>query len=131
MPSSQTVIDFVDMVVAGQFVEAMERFYAEDAWAQENVAPPRVGRSALIENERATLGRYAAVRAELAEPPLISGNRVVLHWLFEFDHPAGPTLRLDELALQQWRGEQLAGERFFYDPRQLAVMQPRAEEPCD
>lgn len=28
----------------------------------------------------------------------------------------GKVRRLDEIALQEWRGEKIARERFFYDP---------------
>lgn len=129
MPRRQTISDFVDLVTGGQFVEAMERFYAEDATVQENCAPPRVGRKALIEHELATLSAFKGIRGRAVDPPLIDGNRVVIHWQFEFDHPVGGTVRLDELADQRWAGERLKSERFFYDPAQLATPLPMEEPP--
>ena len=119
MPSRATVDAFIAEVSAGRFVEAMERYYLPDATAQENNDPPRVGLESMIANERRTLGMFAAVRAHAAGPALVDGDHVAINWRFEFDHPAGVTLRLDEIALQRWRGEKIASERFYYDPRQL------------
>ena len=48
MPSRDTVERFVAMVVSGDHVGAIEAFYAEDASMQENLAPPRVGKAALV-----------------------------------------------------------------------------------
>jgi hypothetical protein len=118
MPSVNTVEKFVDLVTAGHFIEAMEQFYATDATAQENSAPPRVGLPALLEHERATLGRSERIETRCPSPPLIDGDRVIIHWRFVF-HVAGRSTVLEELAYQTWRGEQLVAERFFYDSRQL------------
>ena len=41
MPSRERVQAFVDAVLAGDFVQSIRDFYAEDATAQENLKPPR------------------------------------------------------------------------------------------
>ncbi len=119
MPSREVITKFVEMVEAGQFVVAMERFYAAEAIAQENNESPRVGLPALIEHERKTLATFERIDARSVDAPLIDGDIVVIHWEFAFHHKSGAFLRLDELAWQQWRGDKLVAERFFYDPRQL------------
>ena len=70
----------------------MEEFYAADASAQENNEPPRMGLSALLDHERATLQRFKRIEARCAGPIL---------------------------ARQTWRGDKLASERFYYDPGQM------------
>ena len=119
MPSREHDDAFVRMVEAGEYVEAMEAYYAADATAQENNEPPRVGLPALIAHERKTLATAGRAQARCLVPPIIDGDTVVLHWEFVFPSTAGAALRLEELALQTWRGDKLASERFFYDPRQL------------
>lgn len=37
---------------------------------------------------------------------------------FVFTRHDGRSFRMEELALQRWRGERIAEERFFYDPAQ-------------
>ena len=107
------------MVEAGEFVEAMEMYYADDATMQENNEPPRVGLPSLIAHERRVLATAGRSKARCLTPPVIDGNTVVLHWEFVFASPTGATIRLEELAFQTWRGDRLVTERFLYDPRQM------------
>ena len=34
---------------------------------------------------------------------VVEGDHVAIHWVFELTDHAGKTLRIDEVALQQWR----------------------------
>ena len=119
MPSREHVESFVKVVEAGEFVEAMEAYYADDATMQENNEPPRAGLPALIAHERKTLATAGRAQARCLTPPIIDGDTVVLHWEFVFPSSAGTKVRLEELAFQTWRGNKLASERFFYDSRQM------------
>ena len=94
MPSRERVVALFAMVEQGRFVEAIEDFYTEDATMQENGEPPRGGRDRL------------------------DGDQAVIRWTFVFTRHDGRSLRMEELALQRWRGDRIAEERFFYDPEQ-------------
>jgi ketosteroid isomerase-like protein len=119
MPTRKRVQDFIARVESGAFVQAIEEFYHPDASMQENTAPPRVGRDTLVAYEKAVLARYPNTRVLPAKDALIDGDRVVIHWVFVLPDAAGSVLRPDELALQDWNGERIAREQFFYDPAQL------------
>ena len=116
MPSRQTVERFIALVEANEHVRSIEEFYAEDASMQENLAPPRVGRDALVAHEKAALARVAGVHTHKVKTFLVDGDDVAIHWIFDFTLPDGTTRRFDEMALQTWRGDRIAVERFFYDP---------------
>jgi ketosteroid isomerase-like protein len=47
---------------------------------------------------------------------VVEGDRVAIHWIFELTDKSGQVLRVDEVALQEWRGDKIFRERFFYDP---------------
>ena len=47
------------------------------------------------------------------------GDRVAIHWNFELTDKDGKTRRFDEVALQEWRGDRIFRERFFYDPTKV------------
>jgi ketosteroid isomerase-like protein len=119
MPAPATLEAFVATVEAGRFVEAIERFYADEATMQENHRPPRVGKAALIANERKVIEGTRSVKARCLRPVFVNGDQVVVRWLFEFEDRLGVIARIDELALQRWRGERIVQERFFYDPAQM------------
>ena len=119
MPDRERVLAFIRMVEAGGYVEALREFYAEDASMQENGEPPRVGRDRLVEHEWRMLSAHKEARTLPVEAFLVDGDRVVIHWVFEFTRRDGTSFRMDELAHQRWRGDRIVEERFYYDPAQL------------
>jgi hypothetical protein len=119
MPDAKTVDALIETVEKGDFLGAIERFYAEDASMQENQSEPRRGRATLLEHERKLLASMKAVRGRCVGPLLRDGDSVVIPWAFEFEGRDGKVVRMEELAQQTWRGEQILRERFFYDPAQL------------
>jgi ketosteroid isomerase-like protein len=119
MPDRKTVDAFIAQVVAGDHVGAINDWYHEDAWMQENQAPPRAGgRASLMAQEAATLDRAESVETELLGGPLIDGDHVAIRWRFSFEFKGGKTMRQEEIAWQTWRGDKIAEETFFYDPGQ-------------
>ena len=119
MPSRELVEAFIARVVSGAHAEAIEEFYHEDASMQENLSPPRVGRDKLVAGERATLGRHKRVHTHPVDAFFIDGDRVVVHWVFEFTRMDDTVMRIEELAFQVWRGDRIQTERFYYDPAQM------------
>jgi ketosteroid isomerase-like protein len=115
MPSRARLDEFIAVVESGDHAGAVERYYTEDASMQENAAPPRVGRDVLVAHERAVLARMSHVFSK-AITSVAEGDRVAIHWNFELTEKSGKVHRFDEIALQEWRGDRIVRERFFYDP---------------
>jgi predicted SnoaL-like aldol condensation-catalyzing enzyme len=115
MPSRERLDEFIAVVEAGDHAGAIERYYTEDSSMQENAGPPRVGRDVLVAHERAVLARMSHVYSK-AVSSIVEGDRVAIHWIFELTDKSGKVLRIDEVALQEWRGDKIFRERFFYDP---------------
>jgi ketosteroid isomerase-like protein len=118
MPSQQTLDAFTELVLSNQHDEAIATFYTPDSTMQENLDPPRKGRDANVARERAVMARATKIHSALDGPVFVSGDRVVFHWIFRFDFADGTSITMDELAYQRWDGEQIAEERFYYDPAQ-------------
>ncbi|HEY1978958.1 MAG TPA: nuclear transport factor 2 family protein [Xanthobacteraceae bacterium] len=118
MPSPKTLNDFVALVVSGKHDEALERFYTEDATMQDNLGEVRKGRDILIARERSFMSRFTEIRTTCVKPVFVSGDFVVIHWIFEFVRPDGSVMRIEELAHQRWQQEKIAEERFYFDPSQ-------------
>jgi hypothetical protein len=119
MPTPETLERFIARVESNAHAEAIAEFYAVDGRIVENQAAPRVGRDALIANERKVLARARSVRSTCVRPVFVSGDVAVIRWIFEFDWLDGSTTRMEELAYQRWNGERIVEEQFFYDPAQL------------
>jgi ketosteroid isomerase-like protein len=118
MPTRARLDEFIAVVVSNDHAGAIERYYTDDASMQENAAPPRVGRDTLVAHERAVLERMAKV-VSICVSSTVEGDRVAIHWNFEMTDKAGKVRRFDEVALQEWRGDKIYRERFFYDPTKI------------
>ena len=120
MPTPETLERFLARVEENAHAEAIEEFYTDDASMQENQKPPRVGRDNLVARERKILAKARSVTSQCIRPVFVSGDRVVVRWVFTFEWPDDTTTRMEELAYQRWEGERIAEETFFYDPSQTA-----------
>jgi len=124
MPSRERVQELITAVVTGDHAEAIARFYTEDATMQENAAEPRRGRANLVDRERKVTEKVARIVTHPPDLVVIDGDRVAIHWVFEFTHADGRTRTVDEVALQVWDGDKIARERFFYDSPSAAWRDP-------
>jgi hypothetical protein len=115
MPSRERLDEFIAVVEAGDHGGAIERYYTEDSSMQENAAPPRVGRDLLVAHERGVLARMSHVYSK-AISSVVEGKNVAIHWIFELTDKSGKVQGIDEVSLQEWRGDKIFRERFFYDP---------------
>jgi ketosteroid isomerase-like protein len=114
MPTRTRLDEFIAVVESGDHAGAIERYYTEDSSMQENAAPPRVGRDGLVAHERAVLARMSHVYSK-AISSVVEGDHVAIHWNFELTDKSGKVRRIDEVALQEWRGDKIFRERFFYN----------------
>ena len=118
MPSPDTLQRFIARVEQNAHAEAIEAFYAPQASMRENFDPPRVGRDHLVANERKVLARARSVQSQCVPPVFVSGEHVVIRWIFDFEWFDGSRTHMEELAYQRWEGERIVEEQFFYDPAQ-------------
>ena len=115
MPTRARLDEFIAAVESNDPAGAIERYYTDDASMQENASPPRVGRDVLIAHERAFLATLTQVSSR-AVTSVVEGDHVAIRWVFDFVFKSGKIRRADEVALQEWRGDRIFRERFFYDP---------------
>ena len=120
MRSLEVLERFIARVESNAHDVAIEEYYTPGASMQENEQPPRRGRDELVARERKVLARAKSVKSKCVRPVFVSGDNVVIRWVFEFEGHDGTRTRMDELACQRWEGDRVAEEKFFYDPRQLA-----------
>ena len=115
MPDRHRVEAFIAAVVSGDHVGAIADFYHEDASMQENLQTPRRGRTLLMEHEAKALQRLKRMHTHPAPTYLLDGDSVAINWTFDATSADGVTRRLQEVALQRWRGDRIIEEQFFYD----------------
>lgn len=119
MPSRARVDELIAYVQRGAILDALREFYADDVVMQENVNPPTVGLAANLGREGAFVASIAEVHECRAPSVVLEGDRVVIHWIFEYTGTDGGRYRFDQLSHQTWRGDRIVAERFFYDAAAL------------
>ncbi len=97
MPSRARLDEFIAVVESGDHAGAIER----------------------VAHERAALERMSQVHSK-AVSSMVEGDRVAIHWNFELTEKSGKVRRFDEIAWQEWRGDRIFRERFFYDPTKIS-----------
>lgn len=117
MPDRERVLQLIQMVERGRYVEAIEQFYTDDATMQENFGVIRQGRETLVAHERKAMASVKEIRTLPGSTFTLDDDRVVVHWRFDIEGKDGGIRRLDELAHQRWVGDRIAEERFYYDPK--------------
>ena len=100
MPKAEPLERFIALVERNAHVEAIEEFYTVDASMQENQSAPRVGRDANVANERRVLAMMKTVTSTCVRPVFVSGDKVVIRWIFRFERLDGTVTRMEELAYQ-------------------------------
>ena len=126
MPTTETLERFIARVEQNAHAEACEEFYAENSSMQENQFTPRVGRDLHVANERKVFARAKSVTSKCIRPVFVSGDTVVIRWVFHFEWIDGSVTHMEELAYQRWEGGRIAEETFFYDPAQRVPKKPQA-----
>ncbi|MFT3700106.1 MAG: nuclear transport factor 2 family protein [Kofleriaceae bacterium] len=120
MPSKQRVDAFIAMVLTNKHDDAIAAFYAEDASIEEPGMPPRQGLATLVAGEKAVLASVASVVTHPPDFVAIDGDRVAIHWTFDFVNKEGKRRHVTEVAIQEWREDKILRERFFYDKASAA-----------
>jgi len=123
MPKLKTIEEFIAMVESNEHDKAIEKFYTVDASMQENQAEPRVGRDLLVSNEKNTLQKVKSLVSKCIRPYFVNDDEVVIQWYFRFEWKNGSISEIEEITRQNWEGELIKSEQFFYDPRQFAGIQ--------
>ena len=119
MPTQKTLEEFIKAVEQGPTDLAMEQFYAYNASIQENEDEPRFGKAKLLEHERKMLGKTQKLKVKCIRPYFMEGDKVIIRWQFRMEWKNHTVSELDELVYQEWEGEKIKREKFFYDPKQL------------
>ena len=123
MPKPETIEEFIAIVESNAHDKAIEKFYTSDASMQENQAEPRVGRDLLVANEKNTLQKVKSLVSKCIRPYFVNDDEVVIQWYFRFEWKNGSISEIEEITRQNWEGELIKSEQFFYDPKQFAGIQ--------
>lgn len=113
----EAVVEFERLMTQGKTVEAIERYYAEDAIVFENRSLARAGRASCAQWEREQVRRHAQppvirVRARALDP---STNTAFFELTVRWIEGNQRVMRLEEVLVQSWERGRIAQERYYYE----------------
>ncbi len=115
-PLASLLQELNGLILAGQTLEAMEQFYADDVTMQENQDAPQVGKAICLAHEKQILARVSALKATLHRQAIDEVNGVVFsEWTYETTSHKGHRFLLTEVSVQQWQNEWIVSETFYYN----------------
>lgn len=118
-PTCARVRSFIARVEQQDYVGAIVHFYHADAHVQDNMGDPRIGRDAIVAHEMESVLRYGRMPVRKVERFAVNGKLVFINWQFEVTLASGRKVLFDEVSMQEWDGDRIRRERFYYDPDQV------------
>jgi hypothetical protein len=116
MTRTQTLdAELNQMILQGQILEAFDRFYGEEVVMQENSGPPTVGKAANRAREVEFLASVAELhQLELGATGASADDTTFGVWIMDATYKGGPRVRMEQVAVRQWKDGKVVSERFFH-----------------
>ena len=102
-------------VLAGQILEAFDRYYADDVVMQENAATPTAGKAANREREIKFLESIEQFHGAQCLGSATAGDTSYSEWVLDVTFKGGVRVKLEQVAVRRWRHGQVVHERFYYN----------------
>ena len=112
--------ELIDFLKDGKFAEGIEHFYAEDASARENSAPPTIGRNTMAANERKFLEKVTAYHGIEVLGTAIhdegGGNGTVFYEaVMRWTQRDAGEVTVQQVVVERWRDGKVQNIRFYGD----------------
>lgn len=111
------VKDIYDMSAQGKMLDAFEKYYHKDVVMVEATGETRKGKDLNRKFETDFLGSLKEFHA-MGVTAITSNEKeattMVESWL-DATYKDGNRVKMEEVAVQKWKGDQIIHERFYYD----------------
>ena len=103
------------LIISGDTIKAMERFYADDIEMQENEDILRKGKSVCINTEKDHLQKVKSLESNLLNQAIDEEKNIVFsEWNFLITYKDNSKFMLTEVSVQHWLDGQITKEKFYY-----------------
>ena len=117
MSYKDQALSLYQMIGEGKLLEAFEKFYHEDVVMIEADGNTREGKDANREYEKQFLGNVQEVHdggVHAVTSDEENGITMVESWM-EVTFKDGNRIKMEEVAVQHWKSDQIIKERFYYN----------------
>ena len=111
----EKVGDLNDMLLQGQQVEALEKFYAPEVEVQENDREPVKGKDKAIEARKAFLAGIKEISCVRPLRVAVGEGTTMVEWQVSYQLNEGTEQQFTQVAVQEWKNGQIVKEKFYFE----------------
>lgn len=101
-------------ILAGDILNAFDKFYANDVVMQENDSEPFIGKEVNRKREQDFVDRVEKFHGAKLLGEAVNGERSYSEWEYDVTFKGGVRTKMQQVASRQWRNGQVIHERFYY-----------------
>ena len=106
----EKVGDLNDMLLQGQQIEALEKFYDPEVEVQENDKEPVRGKNNAIEARKAFLSGVKEISCAKPLKVAVGEGTTMVEWQVSYQLAEGTEQQFTQVAVQEWREGQIVKE---------------------
>ncbi len=108
------LLDLKELLGKGQFIEAMEKYLADDVVLQEANNEPKVGKEVSLQAERELLATVTHFGKYEMKNIAVGGDTSYYEAIMEFTTNDGTQHHFEQVNRTQWRDGKIINERYFH-----------------
>lgn len=108
------LLDLKELLGKGQFIEAMEKYLADDVVLQEANNEPKVGKETALIAEKELLATVTDFGGYEMKNIAVSGDTSYYEAVMEFTTNDGVSHRFEQVNRTVWRDGKIINERYFH-----------------
>lgn len=106
--------DLLGLLKNGQFIEAQEKYLADDASLVEGNAPAKQGKALVIAQEKEVLaGVGEFIRYEVSDYA-VNGDVSFYEGVMEYVQNDGVRVKVEQAVVDRWENGKIVSERFYH-----------------
>lgn len=106
--------DLLALLAEGKFIEAQEKYLADDVTLTEGNDQPKAGKENVIEQEKEVLaGVGEFIRYEVFNSA-VNGNVSFYEGVMEYVQKDGKHVKVEQTVVDKWEGDKIVSERFYH-----------------
>ncbi len=106
--------DLKELLGKGQFLEAMDKYLADDVVLQEANETPKVGKDVCIKAEEELLSNVSEFIRYDIKNESVSGDLSYYEAIMEFKTKDGQHHKFEQVNRTQWRDGKIINERYYH-----------------
>ncbi len=106
--------DLLGLLAQGQFIEAQEKYLANEVALQEGNAEAKEGKDFVIAQEKELLsGVGEFIRYEVTDSA-VNGNVSFYEGIMEYVEKSGTRVKVEQAVVSRWENDKIVSERFYH-----------------